>query len=116
MSQSISAQTQCQNCKNTQLTALLFLGFVQPVNSMAPVGSNKSEFNSYSLSLCHCESCLLTQIISAPEMETIFPYNYPYRSKMTQSLVANFQEQANIARDLLNLKNDSLVRLLKEMD
>lgn len=109
MSASISVQTQCQNCKNTQLTALLFLGFVPPVNSMALVGSNQSEFNSYSLSLCHCESCLLTQVISAPEMETVFPYNYPYRSNMTQSLVANFQEQANIARDLLNLKNDSLI-------
>ena len=109
MNQSDLVQTQCQNCDNPQLTDLLFLGFVPPVNSMVPVGSKQSEFNSYSLSLCHCESCLLTQIVSAPEMRTVFPYDYPYRSKMTESLVANFREQANIAHSLLRLKKDSLV-------
>jgi len=109
MKQSAPVAICCQNCNNTYLTNLLFLGYVPPVNFMAPIGSKQSELNSYSLSLCTCESCLLTQIISAPEMKTVFPYDYPYRSNMTQSLVANFEEQANIARDLLSLKHDSLV-------
>jgi len=109
MNQSNSLETQCQNCENTKLSELLYLGFVPPVNSMAPVGSNQNEIDSYSLSLCYCENCLLTQIASAPEMRTVFPFDYPYRSNMTQSLVTNFQEQANTARDLLNLKSDSLI-------
>lgn len=109
MNQSVMVQSRCQNCNNGPLTDLLFLGFVPPVNSMVPIENEQSELSSYALSLCHCKSCFLTQIKSAPEMRTVFPYDYPYRSNMTQSLIANFEEQASAALRLLNLKNDSLV-------
>lgn len=101
--------SKCQNCECEFLVDLLFLGYVPPVNSMEFIGSNPKEFSVYPLNLSHCQECELTQLASTPEMRTVFPLDYPYRSKVTKVLVENFKEQAELARHILNLDRKSLV-------
>jgi SAM-dependent methyltransferase len=99
----------CQYCEVKNLSEILSLGSLPPVNDMPRFQEDADSKEFFNLTLAMCPKCKLVQIKERLNREKVFPHSYPYLSGMTQSLVRNFADQARKASDLISLKKTDLV-------
>lgn len=100
---------QCQVCASTNLSSLLFLGYVPPVNTMATQGVRADEEPFFPLELLRCGECGLVQIGHEVSPEVLFPYSYPYLSGTTRILRDNFAELEREATKIVGLHADDFI-------
>ncbi len=99
----------CQYCANLNISEVLNLGALPPVNDLRPSTEQLEVLNCFPLPFCHCEKCGLTQIGVTLDREVVFPKTYPYLSGMTRSLLDNFAIQAQDVNSYLQLGKNDLV-------
>jgi len=79
----------CRICNSIHYRSVLNLGPVPPVNTLhAP----DEAITFYPLHLVECWSCGFWQLEKLPDRNTIFPRQYPYRSRTTKELLTNFKD------------------------
>ena len=99
----------CQICGAKELKAVLFVGYIPPVNTMPAMGSVAVEQPAYPLELLRCAKCTLVQIGLEVAPEVLFPESYPYLSGTTRILRDNFADLQREASELLKLDKGGLV-------
>jgi len=99
----------CQVCGSTNLSQVIFLGYLPPVNTMPPVGTPPQEQAAYPAQLLECGDCKLVQLGLVVDPEILFPPNYPYTSGTTRILRENFAQLYEEASTLLDLKKNDLI-------
>lgn len=99
----------CQICDWPQLEPVVFLGFLPPVNAMAPIGTRPSEQPAYPAHVLRCPKCSLVQLGLIVDPAILFPPEYPYTSGTTKLLRDNFAELAHEIASLYPLAPDDLV-------
>ena len=82
----------CQVSGSTDLRSVLFLGFLPPVNTMAPIGSRPGEQPAYPAELLYCPESRLMQLGLIVDPAVLFPPHYAYTSGTTRILRENFAE------------------------
>ena len=82
----------CQVCDSPDLDPVLFLGYLPPVNTMPPIGSQPAEQPAYPAQLLRCRQCELVQLGLVVDPAILFPPSYPYTSGTTKILRENFAE------------------------
>src|SRR3990167_6848489 len=103
------AVTFCQSCGNPKLSSILFLGYLPPVNTMQPIGSQPLEHPSYPAQWLFCSKCNLVQMGVIVDPKILFPDDYAYTSSTTKVLRENFAELYRESTKLLNLNKDDLI-------
>lgn len=101
--------TCCQVCNSKQLSSILFVGYIPPVNTMPVVDSIPVEDVAYPLEMLRCSDCGLVQIGLEVAPEVLFPESYPYLSGSTRILRSNFVDLRVESEGLLNLTKEKLV-------
>jgi hypothetical protein len=99
----------CQVCDSPNLEAVLFLGYLPPVNQMRPIGQRPAEQPAYPAQLLHCPVCQLVQLGLVVDPQILFPPEYPYTSGTTKILRENFAEMYAEARTILPLTAQDLI-------
>ena len=99
----------CQVCGSGDLSPVLFLGYLPPVNQMPRIGERPHEQPAYPAELLYCNQCRLAQLGLIVDPEILFPPEYPYSSGTTALLRRNFTELYQEASSLLVLRPDDLV-------
>ncbi len=82
----------CQVCAAPDLKSVLFLGFLPPVNTMAPIGSRPEEQPAYPAEMLFCPRCQLVQLGLIVDPAILFPPHYAYTSGTTKILRENFAQ------------------------
>ena len=100
---------ECQICGSHDLTSVLFLGYLPPVNRVRPIGERPAEEDWYPAQLLFCPACTLVQLGLVVDATILFPKDYPYTSSTTRALRENFAEFFQETRDLLQLQRSDLV-------
>ena len=98
----------CQVCGHGKLETVLSLGYMPPVNQMAPIGEPPRQLPWFPTTLLHCSNCELVQLGLAVDPVIIFPPEYPYTSGMTKILRDNFAELYAESSKMLGLTKDDL--------
>jgi len=89
----------CQISGSRDLRSMLFLGYLPPVNTMAPIGTRPNEQPAYPAELLYCPDSHLVQLGLIVDPAILFPPHYAYTSGTTRILRENFAElQAEVAR------------------
>ena len=99
----------CQICADSNLSPMLFLGYLPPVNTMPAIGTRPAEEPSYPAQWLYCNKCHLVQLGLIVDPKILFPPEYPYTSSTTKVLRDNFAELYRESSKLLNLKGDDLI-------
>lgn len=99
----------CQVCNNSDLSSILFLGYMPPVNDFRQVGEQPKEQMSYPAELFHCHQCNLVQLGLVVDSKVLFPFEYPYTSSTTKVLRENFAELYQECTDIISLSPQDLV-------
>jgi hypothetical protein len=99
----------CQVCDSADLTPVLFLGYLPPVNQMPPIGRVPGEQPAYPALLLRCANCELVQLGLVVDPKILFPPEYPYSSGTTKILRENFAELCRAAVPRLGLKPGDLI-------
>jgi len=99
----------CQICESNDLSSVLFLGYLPPVNQMWAVGNRPKEQPSYPAELLYCNKCSLVQLGLCVDPEVLFPPSYPYTSGTTKILHDNFKELRDECVSLLGMGEKSLI-------
>ena len=99
----------CQVCGEPDLQSLLFLGFLPPVNTMAPIGSRAQEQPGYPAEILLCPRCQLVQLGLIVDPAILFPPHYAYTSGTTKILRENFAELYQEVMKLYPLAKTDLV-------
>src|SRR5439155_18715861 len=99
----------CQICDSAELKPVLFLGYLPPVNAMAPIGSRPEEQPAYPAQLLRCPQCTLVQLGLVVDPHILFPPTYPYTSGTAKILRDNFAELYKETRSLFDLRRQDLV-------
>jgi hypothetical protein len=100
----------CQICASAQLSSILFLGYIPPVNTMPEIGSVPVGQPAYPLEMLRCAACGHVQIGLEVPAEILFPYSYPYLSGTTRILRENFADLYRECRTIIaSLGPDSLI-------
>lgn len=103
------AVLECQVCNFRELTPILFLGFLPPVNKMQAIGEAPVEQPSYPARWLYCRRCHLVQLGTIVDPLILFPPEYPYTSSTTRVLRENFAELFRECKWLIAQKSDDLV-------
>ncbi len=82
----------CQVSGSTELKSIVFIGFLPPVNTMAPIGTRPDEQPAYPAELLYCPESKLVQLGLTVDPEVLFPPHYAYTSGTTKILRENFAE------------------------
>lgn len=82
----------CQVSGSTDLRSILFIGFLPPVNTMAPIGTRPDEQPAYPAELLYCPESRLVQLGLIVDPAILFPPHYAYTSGTTRILRENFAE------------------------
>jgi hypothetical protein len=99
----------CQVCGCPDLKSLLFLGFLPPVNTMAPIGSRPGEQPAYPAEILQCPLCQLVQLGLIVDPAILFPPHYAYTSGTTKILRENFAQLYQEVMQLYPLAKTDLV-------
>ena len=99
----------CQVCGCPDLKSLLFLGFLPPVNTMAPIGSRPEEQPAYPAEILLCPRCQLVQLGLIVDPAILFPPHYAYTSGTTKILRENFAQLYQEVMELYPLAKTDLV-------
>ncbi len=100
---------ECQLCGAADLSSVLFVGYLPPVNTMPPVGERPNEQPAYPAEVLRCSKCTLVQLGLVVDPAILFPPSYPYTSGTTRILRENFAELCREATPLVGLAKDDLV-------
>lgn len=98
----------CQVCGATDLRSILFIGFLPPVNTMAPIGTRPDEQPAYPAELLYCPVCRLVQLGLIVDPAVLFPPHYAYTSGTTRILRENFAELYGEVMQLYPIGKDDL--------
>lgn len=101
--------TKCQICSHQNLALILPLGHQLPVSSYLTKKQLQEPEITYPLNLCRCLKCGLLQLDYIIDPNIAFPFKYPYRSGLTNMLIRNFRELANLVILKYNLRLGDLV-------
>jgi hypothetical protein len=82
----------CQISGAADLQSILFIGFLPPVNTMAPIGTRLDEQPAYPAELLYCRESRLVQLGLIVDPAVLFPPHYAYTSGTTRILRENFAE------------------------
>jgi hypothetical protein len=82
----------CQVSGSTDLRRIVFIGFLPPVNTMAPIGTRPNEQPAYPAELLYCPESKLVQLGLIVDPAVLFPPHYAYTSGTTRILRENFAE------------------------
>jgi hypothetical protein len=82
----------CQVSGSPDLKSILFIGFLPPVNTMAPIGTRPDEQPAYPAELLYCPESKLVQLGLIVDPAVLFPPHYAYTSGTTRILRENFAE------------------------
>jgi hypothetical protein len=99
----------CQVCGNRDLTPIIFLGYLPPVNHMWEIGERPREQPGYPAELLHCARCQLVQIGLIIDPAILFPPEYSYTSGTTRILCDNFSDLYSECRSIAALKGGEFV-------
>ena len=99
----------CQVCDSPDLRRVLFLGFLPPVNTMAPIGSTPREQPGYPALVLHCERCKLVQLGLIVDPAILFPPEYAYTSGTTRILRENFADLYRESAQVVGLSPNDLI-------
>jgi len=99
----------CQVCDGDDLRAILFLGYLPPVNQMRTIGESPREQEAYPAQWIFCPHCQLVQLGLVVDPAVLFPPEYPYTSGTTKILRDNFSDLYRECRSLFSLGSDDLV-------
>ena len=99
----------CQICDSGDLSSVLFIGYIPPVNTMPEVGSVPREQPAFPLEMVRCGDCGHVQIGLEVDPDVLFPYSYPYLSGSTRILRENFADLYQQCQEVLPLGADDLV-------
>ena len=99
----------CQICGAKELNLILSLGH-QPIvqEYLTKEGLCQPEV-TYPLNLVRCSFCGLLQLDYIPDPKVVFPPHYPYRTGLTNMLIRNFRELANILEKAYPWKKGDLI-------
>lgn len=93
---SIGAVRKCQICGTKGLKDVLSLGHhAIPQEYLTKEKLHEQEI-IYPLNIVRCPKCSLIQLDYIPDPRIVFPSHYPYRTGLTNMLIRNFRELANI--------------------
>jgi hypothetical protein len=99
----------CQICGSGDLSSVLFIGYIPPVNTMPDIGSVPREQPAFPLEMVRCSDCGHIQIGLEVDPDVLFPYSYPYLSGSTRILRENFADLYQQCREVLSLGTDDLI-------
>lgn len=99
----------CQSCGNRNLSPILFIGYLPPVNEYIKSGATPEEQVSYPAQLLFCSICKLVQLGLIVNPEILFPKNYPYTSSTTKVLRDNFKQLSKECERLIQLNKQDLI-------
>lgn len=100
---------ECQVCGSPELTPILFLGYLPPVNTMPVLGEPPKEQAAYPANLLSCKKCTLAQIGLIVDPNILFPPEYPYSSGTTKILRENFAELYQECLSMTKLSAQDLI-------
>jgi len=98
----------CQVSGSTDLRSILFIGFLPPVNTMAPIGTRPNEQPAYPAELLYCPESKLVQLGLIVDPAVLFPPHYAYTSGTTKILRDNFAELYDEVMRLYPIAKDAL--------
>ena len=101
--------TKCQISNSKNLSSLIFLGFLPPVNTLRKIGSIPEEEISFPAELLFCNKSKLAQLGCIVDKEILFPYSYPYTSSTTKILRDNFADLYRHTKKIVKLNKDDLI-------
>ena len=99
----------CQISGSSDLRSVLFIGFLPPVNTMAPIGTRPNEQPAYPAELLYCPESRLMQLGLIVDPAILFPPHYAYTSGTTRILRENFAELYDEVMRLYPIAPDALV-------
>jgi hypothetical protein len=99
----------CQVSGSTDLRSILFIGFLPPVNTMAPIGTRPNEQPAYPAELLYCPESKLVQLGLIVDPAVLFPPHYAYTSGTTRILRENFAELYDEVMRLYPITKEDLV-------
>lgn len=99
----------CQICNSCDISSVINLGYVPPVNSMESLNSVLDVQMRFPLELLKCNNCSLVQIGYEVDPRILFPHSYPYLSGTTRILRDNFKDLADKSSELFNLSSSDFV-------
>jgi len=99
----------CQVSGSRDLRSILFVGFLPPVNTMAPIGTKPTEQPAYPAELLYCPESKLVQLGLLVDPAVLFPSHYAYTSGTTRILVENFAELYQEVMRLYPINREDLV-------
>lgn len=98
----------CQVSGSTDLRSILFIGFLPPVNTMAPIGTRPDEQPAYPAELLYCPESKLVQLGLIVDPAVLFPPHYAYTSGTTRILRENFAELYDEVMRLYPIRKEDL--------
>jgi hypothetical protein len=99
----------CQISKKKDLSKILSLGYLPPVNDYRPINSINNEEIFFPAELLYSKSSKLVQLSTIVNKEIIFPKEYPYTSSTTKILRVNFKELYEECLKIIGLNKKDLV-------
>ena len=87
---------------------MLFIGFLPPVNTMAPIGTRPTEQPAYPAELLYCPESKLVQLGLIVDPAVLFPPHYAYTSGTTRILRENFARLYEEVMRLYPIGTDAL--------
>ena len=99
----------CQSCDSEDLTSLIFVGYLPPVNTMPAIGSRPAEQPAYPALALLCRTCQLVQLGLVVDPAILFPPTYPYTSGSTRILRENFAQLAAEVAALFPMESHDLI-------
>jgi hypothetical protein len=99
----------CQVSGSADLRSVLFIGFLPPVNTMAPIGTRPHEQPAYPAELLYCPESKLMQLGLIVDPALLFPPDYAYTSGTTRILRENFAELYDEVMKLYPIAKEDLV-------
>lgn len=99
----------CQVSGSPDLKSILFIGFLPPVNTMAPIGTRPDEQPAYPAELLYCPESKLVQLGLIVDPAVLFPPHYAYISGTTRILRENFAELYEEVMRLYPIAKEDLV-------
>lgn len=99
----------CQISGSENLKSVMFIGFLPPVNTMAPIGSRPDEQAAYPAELLYCPESKLVQLGLIVDPAILFPPHYAYTSGTTRILRDNFSRLKEEIEEFYPIQKDDLI-------
>lgn len=88
------SKQRCRIC-DAEICAFMSLGYQPVPQPYFLPDEDKGELEKYELKIAVCHSCELLQIANVPDPERLFRGSYPYRTSMSQHIIAHCSSWAD---------------------